>query len=290
MDMASRWFSVFLLTALSVLAMGQSIPIPNSCGGVEGNSSSSYPFFSGFTVRYQQVYDASQFSAVTNGGWIYWLNFRPDGGTPSFGALVSNVEIHLSTTLRHPDGLSPLFSDNVGPDDATVFYGAVGLYSPAPSSPEGFGIGYNQAQLTNYFWYNPTAGNLLLDVRIHTLISPFYIIPPMDAATNQGVSSVYAAPVDATNGTIDTAGLVTLITIAPVPSLTACVSTNVFVLRWPAQPTTFILQKSSLLGSNAVWQSLPGVGGSNLVFKEYQIPLNSPGPPAFFRLARSPGH
>jgi hypothetical protein len=292
---ASRVLAVLLVGAFSIQAVAQSIAVPNSYLEAEGNSSSSYPFHSGFTVRYQQVYEASQFSAATNGGWVYWLNFRPDSSAPGFGATVTDVEIHLSTTPLPSNGLNSLFGQNLGPDDAQVFYGALYLYNGGP----GWGFGYNQAQLTNYFWYDPKLGNLLLDMRIHTLVSDTGgllpgPIPPMDAATNQGVSSVFAPSVDATSGTTVNRGLVTLITVAPVPSLVCFVSsfgtsTNYITIRWPTQPGTFVLQQATVLGANALWQSLPGVGGSNLVFKEYRIPITSAGKGAFFRLARPSG-
>jgi hypothetical protein len=271
--------------------MSQSIAVPNTYGGTEGNSRSAFPFaLSGVTARYQQVYDASQFSLATNGGWIYHLDFRPDGGSPSFYATVTNVEIHFSTTLRSPDRLSPIFSENIGSNDTLVFSGSFALGSLGAASPQPwyFNVGLNEVTFSKYFWYNPAVGNLLMDVRVYESASG----GTLDAADTpgDGVSRVYAVPVDSTSGTTDSVGLVTLITMAPVPSLTASISnlgttTNSIVIRWPTQPTTFVLQESSSLDSNAVWQNLPAVGGSNVVFKEYRIPVSSAGSNTFFRLA-----
>ena len=285
--------ATFLICVLPWLVMSQSIAIPNSNLQTEGNSSSRYPFsLPGFTVRYQQVYDSSQFSLATNGGWIYWLIFRADGLSSGFTATASDIEIHLSTTKRSPDGLSPVFSENIGPDDDLVYSGSLNLGGPVSGdSPESWLLDLNQITLSKYFWYDPRLGNLLLDVRAYQGVTS--LIPAMDAAAglDNGVSSVTAFDVTATSGTTNASGLVTSITMAPVPTLQAYVSnfgtaTNYIAIRWPAQPNGFILQQSDSLADDSAWQSLPGVGGPNLVFKEYRIPVASAGPAAFFRLVR----
>src|SRR5689334_6428232 len=107
---------------LDIRAQGV-VAVPNSLFMAEGNTNNFYPFWVvwPYTGRYQQVYAASQFStisngtqdeknyfsAMTNGGWISDIYFRFHVGTPPFGTTVPNVEIHLSTSQRQPDGLSP---------------------------------------------------------------------------------------------------------------------------------------------------------------------------------------
>jgi hypothetical protein len=279
------------------LAVAQSFAIPNAYETVEGNSSSSYPFwdFGTNTVRYQQIYAASEFSNATNGGWIYQLNFRDDSERPydtyvGFNATLTNVEIRLSTTSRTPDGLSPVFSENVGIDQTLVFSNFLAMSSAwqAFQQPQPWDI---EVQLSTAFWYNPAAGNLLMDLQIREGTDVRDFIPPFDAVDMSGdsVSRVYATSVDATSGTTDTVGLVTLITLAPIPSLRAYTSnfgtsTNYIAIRWPTHPTIFVLQSSTSLGPNAFWQTLPNVGGSNQVFQEYHIPVSSAGSNAFYRL------
>jgi hypothetical protein len=141
--------------------------------------------------------------------------------------------------------------------------------------------------LSTNFWYDPRAGNLLLDVRLYQGIAP-PPIPPFDAVDVAGdsVSRVWADSVSATSGTTDTTGLVTFFAMAPPPTLqTYITTTNYMAIRWFAQPSGFVLQQSSSLGSVAVWQSLPGAGGTNPSGKEYLVPITSAGTGVFFRLA-----
>src|SRR3989442_11230153 len=119
------YFLVALLTTLNS-ARGQAsivIVAPNSLANSEGNSLAGLPFdVSTSGRRYQQVFDASQFSAIgSGGGYIREIDFRLDGGCQtSGGQTVSGFQINLSTTMKGPDSLSPVFSENVGPDDTVV--------------------------------------------------------------------------------------------------------------------------------------------------------------------------
>jgi hypothetical protein len=302
---AAPWSLALLLTTCPLSLRGQlSVPVPNNLYTVDGNSNSTLPFgvSSAFSLRYQQVYDGSQFmgepqdgwitnlyAPVANGGWITDLFFRAEAHSCAFFATVSNVQIHLSTTQRPPDGLSPVFGENTGPDDTLVFSGSFTVGSEScmagtePFDPD-------HVALSTNFWYDPRAGNLLLDVTVFQGVSG--LIPPFDAVDIDGdsVSRVYAGSVNATSGTTDTIGLVTLFGIAPIPALIAYTATNYIAIRWPTVPAGFVLQQSASLGSGALWQSLPGVGGTNPVYQEYHTSISSSGPRAFFRLAISAGH
>src|SRR5713226_7554523 len=122
---AALWLAGLMLGSCSLWVRAQGVvALPSSLylDSLSGNTNSSLPFayWSPFTVRYQQVYDASQFrtiangtindqiyfSAITNGGWISDVYFRGATGSGNFFATVSNVEIHLSTTSRTPGALS----------------------------------------------------------------------------------------------------------------------------------------------------------------------------------------
>jgi hypothetical protein len=262
-------------------------------GSVEGNTNSDrWPFstIETQTARYQQVYDASQFSQATNGGWIYQFYFRVDSQTGyQFHATLTNVEIHLSTTTKNSGTLSPVFSENVGADDTVVFSGPLHMFSVF--SP------FNQPQCWcipvsfRLFPYNPAVGNLLMDVFVREGGSVFDRPPPFDAATPPagGVSRVYADSVSATSGINDSLGLVTLVNIAHIPSLFAFQSnpgtkTNKIVIGWPTQPSNFVLQTSSSLFTNAVWQTVTNSGGAIADFQEYQIPVVSSASRGFYRL------
>jgi hypothetical protein len=116
--------------------------------------------------RYQQAFAASQFSAF--GGQpqlITQIAYRPGLRGHAFSSTLPNIQIDLSTTSRPADALSSIFAQNVGPDDTVVFSGALPLSSnftgPA-SGPKDFDIVIN---LQTPFLYDPSKGNLLLDVR-----------------------------------------------------------------------------------------------------------------------------
>src|SRR5947199_10341649 len=87
--------------------------------------SSFFPFLINQTgipsMRYQQVYDASQFSALgTQGGYLTAILFRADGEAEAASAFITNIQINFCTTSNGPDNMSPVFSENVGADDTVV--------------------------------------------------------------------------------------------------------------------------------------------------------------------------
>jgi len=137
--------------------------VPNADANLAGNSNNGYPFIGANTMRYQQVYATSQFGAVPTGGaYITAITFRLPTGWGSFSNTLSAIQIDLSTTTNAPGGLSSTFAANVGTNDTTVFNGPVSLSSADIGSPPDFDI---LIPLTTPFFYNPSAGNLLLDVR-----------------------------------------------------------------------------------------------------------------------------
>jgi hypothetical protein len=167
---------VFLAVAVcSVFTAGPAradlVVVPNAQATVEGNANNTFPFdlaaVSFSSGRYQQVYAASQFAAF--GGQpqlITQIAFRPatfDGGP--FSTTLPNVQIDLSTTSAAPNGLSPTFAANVGANDQIVFSGPLSLssnFTGPVNGPKDFDIVIN---LQSPFLYDPTKGNLLLDVR-----------------------------------------------------------------------------------------------------------------------------
>lgn len=289
------------LLLTSIPSRGQFVTaVPNSQFLIAGNTNSFYPFwvFWPYTGRYQQIYAAAQFSqpsnggqyyqkyfaAMTNGGWISDIFFRFQGGSPVFNTVVSNVEIHLSTSPRAPDGLSPVFSDNVGQDDTKVFSGSLLLINSSRSNPEPY---ETHVLLDTNFWYNPTRGNLLLDVRVHQGVN--FLPAPLDAVDVAGDSVSSVSSTNDTSGVVSTTGLVTFFEMAPPPLLVTFLSNAppsslYIVLNWINQPLGFVLQESSSLSNNAVWMNLLGTD-TNVDFKHFAYPVNS-NPAEVFRLGR----
>ena len=98
------------------------------------------------------------------------IEFRTfPGAVPSafFGSTIvaSDIRIQLSTTGRGDEGanqLSTTFADNVGTDVQTVYSGALSLTTAATGNvPNPFDY---SIVLQNPFIYDPSLGNLLLDV------------------------------------------------------------------------------------------------------------------------------
>ena|SRR6266568_4182964 len=209
-----------LLSCLTALSLAQTasastvIAIP----GLVGGASDYAPFsiVAPDSFRYQQVYGASAFSPISQGGLITALGFNLASPQDS-GGLLPDIQIDFSTTSKPVDGLSTTFAANVGGDDTIVLArGLLPMQNNNPNAPSGFGV---LVTLTTPFFYNPAAGNLLMDVRYYQGATPGVAPGPFDASTSAGdsVSRVSAFNVGDATGTADTAGLRTAFVVTPVP-------------------------------------------------------------------------
>jgi hypothetical protein len=140
------------------------------------------------------------------------------------------------------------------------------------------------------FFYNPSDGNLLLEVKNYEPISGSYPqerIGALDAYNVAGdeISQVFIYDVNAAGGSADTLGLTTYFVTAPKLAITRQ-STNV-VLRWTRDLGQFRLQQTPVLGPNASWEPL-GNTYTYTVSAGYVIatlPVAREAPQRFFRLA-----
>jgi len=98
-------------------------------------------------------------------GWITQIALRPDAPSgAAFSETLPSVAIYLSTTNRPYNNLSKTFATNIGTDVTNVYTGALRLssaFSGPDAGPKDFDI---VITLQTPFWYDPSAGNLLLDV------------------------------------------------------------------------------------------------------------------------------
>ena len=199
---------------------GGPLVVPNEWSTAQGDAGNLLPLFSSKPIRYQQVFDASQFSRLNpGGGLINRIAFRGHGPGIPFTGTVAQLQVNLSTTTKTPDGLSSTFAENVGPDDTQVFSGPLSAAVTFSGDPTNFEVVVN---FTTPFFYNPTKGNLLLDIRN---AQGGVEVPPNDqeldgtSATGDAVSRVYnygdatAATAGKTGGVDekDTYGLITKI-------------------------------------------------------------------------------
>jgi hypothetical protein len=196
--------------------------VPGNLENTEGNTNHILPFNSSYypmpSSRYQQVFAASEFSSLSEPFPIAQILFRPDADWgESFSTTLPHIQINLSTTTKAPDGLSKIFAQNVGDDDTKVFQGALSLssaFTGAATGPKDFDIVIN---LTTPFLYNPSAGNLLLDVR--NFAGGFSTQFDGENTVGDSISRVASHLVGASGGMADSGGLVTkfVTTTPPLP-------------------------------------------------------------------------
>lgn len=129
--------------------------------------------------------------------------------------MIPSVEIYLSTTTYSQDALSSTFADNVGADQALVFSGDLEVSSSATgSAPHEFDI---VIDLQVPFIYDPSAGNLLLEIR-----NPSSAVTTYFDSVNQigdGVSRIasVSSSTDPTASVFDAWALVTEFRLSYVP-------------------------------------------------------------------------
>jgi hypothetical protein len=192
--------------------------IPGGMAGVEGSSDNAFPFstdYSGFSaMRYQQVYGADAFGASPL--TIYGLAFRPDGTFGgAFSTTLGNVSISLSTTTATPTTLSTNFAANEGADLTLLHSGALDL-SSAFTGPDGGPKDFDVIIMFDTpFTYDPTAGDLLLEVQ------NFWggFTTQLDATMSDDMARLFSLDNSATGSTgiTDGRGLVTdFITTPPI--------------------------------------------------------------------------
>jgi hypothetical protein len=221
------YFFIFLASLNSVYAQN-SVVVPNSLKNIEGPGGGNiFPFDCAVfhpSMRYQQVYLGSEMELSQ----IISINFRLVSEFPStFGPTVlPDVRIDLSTTQAVPDALESIFENNIGPDNTTVFLGDLALSAPdCTGTPCPFDI---TIPLQMPFSFNPSEGNLLLDVRIPNCVllgsDPVFFNSTGEAGQFGNISSrVWSTDVSSPDGTVDNIALVTQFTgtLAPknIPTL-----------------------------------------------------------------------
>jgi len=201
--------SIIINLAAVSAGFGDFVKSPVAFGNTEGGG----PFLTdrsiADSIRYQQVYRASDFTSFGSPLRITELRFEQVAG-PNDNTL-SNVQIRLSTTPRNPDALSSIFAENVGASETVVFSGSLRLF--------GSGGFTTRIPLQTPFVFDPLAGNLLMDVSNFSTLSIFGGRRTLRAEDTFGdsVSGVVALDVNAASGFVGTGGLVTLFEVTPIP-------------------------------------------------------------------------
>ncbi|MBD2093592.1 hypothetical protein H6F90_00285 [Trichocoleus sp. FACHB-591] len=142
----SKKFSMFAGVTSIVLGVTGVAQAESLLVGGPGYYGDCAPF--GCVARYQQVYDASLFSGPANIDAISFFSSYSQAVDPA------NYTFSFSTTNKLVNELSSIFAENTGADSKTFFSGALG-------GP----IGIEKLTISGgSFFYDPSKGNLLLDV------------------------------------------------------------------------------------------------------------------------------
>ena len=167
---------MLILFAVSSVGLGQLTAVsPREFADVEMPGAADLTGVPSY--RFQQVYDASDFAHLGTGPLsITRIDWRPDGDvaepleTPS-----PQWTMNMSTTSREPGGLSSTFADNLGTNVATVIDGPVTIKTqnlgPA-GGPKAFDYGVD---LTTPFTFDPSDGNLLMDLTVTDSVGPLLL-------------------------------------------------------------------------------------------------------------------
>ena len=192
------------------------VVVPNSKDGFAGIGNTRP--FSFAPARYQQLNFAAEFGAITGPSLITEVAFRAGPTATPFTHTVADLQVNLSTAAVTP--LSASYATNVGSDDTVVFSGALAMnVVSAKGALRPFEI---VLPLQTPFLYDPSAGDLLLDLRI--IDNPNgseakFIDSLTIPATLARVfcDTVPGCSVDDSGGEIDGGFLITRFSFAPEP-------------------------------------------------------------------------
>jgi len=185
------------------VAVGSAAVVPGALANVEGNVGNAFPFhiaaFGVPSMRYQQIYTASQFSSA---GIIDALRFRRDAGQSPFTVGGIDVKINLSYAATSVATASPVFANNVGAGVVTVFDGLLTLSSTGAGSPNPLDIVIDVA---NTFNYDPAQGNLLVDIFVRNSPNTRFFDATdigQQGLTGNVTQRIFATNVNATSGLV----------------------------------------------------------------------------------------
>jgi hypothetical protein len=207
-------------------AQAEILTVPSNLSSIEGNANNVSPF--SIVGRNQQVFAASEFAFLSKPALITKISFRTDasfvsGRPPSlpFSSEIPDIQIALSTTNAAVDRLSGTFANNIGSDETIVYRGALSLSSAFTSpatGPKPFDVSIN---LQNPFLYDPSLGNLLLDVKNFSNDGVAFLALDAQDEIGDSISRRFTNNVNSPTAFDDSfansLGLVAQFTITPIP-------------------------------------------------------------------------
>ena len=183
-------------------------------------SGNCFPWGCSYNAEYQQVYSHTQFSGpitITN---LEFFNTQVNNNNLLMNSGTWNIS--LSTSSADWNTISTTYASNLGADNTLVFSGNL-------TQPWAFGDTLH-ITLTTPFTYDPSQGNLLLDVVGSGITAPGGAIFFDVNGSNSYMSRVFCfSGIACTNGTVGTGyGLVTeFSTGTPEPGSLALLGTGI---------------------------------------------------------------
>ncbi len=124
-----------------------------------GDSFERVPFSALTGSRWQQVFSAADFAALSGPTALTSMFLDAVLTTDGYPFTVNSLRVSMSTTGAAWDTLSDTFSANLGPDELVVLDRPGGFTLQDRGAPFGVEIAFDRP-----FFYDPGAGNLLVDV------------------------------------------------------------------------------------------------------------------------------
>ena len=243
--------AAFLGSCVTTELRAQVIVVPNSLATNDGNSVVITP--SG-AARSQQIYDASQFGALSRPSLLTQFAWRPDTIPGPSGPRLFTLQIRAATTTRSVAGMSTTFADNLGTNNTLVFDGTATLTTgnlPGPGNTRQFDYVFT---LTTPFLYDPAAGNLVLDLQLDATGPALQIDFVSGDPTVREVANSSSST--GTSGTFLPFAKPTQFTFEPPPLVT--IRASQVEVCWNSQSNvTYQVQYRSDLTTN-LWTSLGG--------------------------------
>ncbi|MEZ6038629.1 MAG: PKD domain-containing protein [Planctomycetota bacterium] len=203
-----RILSAPLLFASAALAQ---VVLPNVAAFSPGSSHTDYPWNRpGSTSRSQTCYAASELQAGGVQGPILITALRWRAGQPFSpfqsswsGCTLPNAIITCSTSPVPYTSMSPVFAQNYGPDAVVVHQGPLAIKANSTVAGQ-LGPYYVTIALDTPFFYDPQAGDLLVDVQVDGsgLAAGSSYRSDAFVGANAHAHRVYAADMNALTGTL----------------------------------------------------------------------------------------